>query len=286
MPSAPVTLGELTTELEARFAVAGVDSPRLSAQLLAAHALGWERFRVVLEREMPLEAGTVRAIRELGARREAGEPVDKIVGVREFYGRDFAVSSDVLSPRPETEGLVEAALDFLGNRAATVADLGTGSGCVGVTMAAECAALGVVGVELSAAALPLARANSARHGVAERVQLVRADFGLPLFRPGSLACVVANPPYLTEAELREVSREVRDHDPSCALVAGPQGTEAIRSVAACAAAALAPGGAVFVEIGCNQGPAAANILTGTGFFDVYIERDLSGLDRIACGRKG
>ena len=213
------TIAELLGEADALLREAGVDSPRLSAQILAARALGCDRVRLVVDARRVLGAGEAAGVRELVARRAAGEPVAYILGEKEFYGLDFAVSPAVLVPRPETEHLIEEAERRLGRDAAIhFADLGTGSGCIAVTLAVRFKDARGLALDRSAAALDVARGNARRHGVDERLQFLRGDMGGVWARAASLDLVVSNPPYVSEAEYRTVSFEVADYEPRSALV--------------------------------------------------------------------
>ena len=270
------TIAELLAEADALLREAGVDSPRLSAQILAAHALGCDRVRLVVDARRVLGAGEAAGVRALVARRAAGEPVAYILGEKEFFGLDFAVSPAVLVPRPETEHLIEEAERRLGRDAAiSFADLGTGSGCIAVTLAVRFEGARGLALDRSAAALDVARGNALRHGVDGRLQFLRGDMGGVWARPASLDLVVSNPPYVSEAEYRTVGFEVADYEPRSALVpdmggtSGKEGGEAsgdapavagksdglecYRALTPRAAEALRPGGLLLLEIGWDQG---------------------------------
>lgn len=285
--SRALTVREILGKTETYLLDKGVDSPKLSAQLLLAQALGLDRLGLILAMDRPLTPDELDAVRPLVARRGRGEPVALILGTREFYGLDFAVTTDTLIPRPETEGLIDRAKElFPDSPPEAFADLGTGSGCLAVTLAVTFPqALGLA-LDLSPAALAVARQNAARHGVENRVSFFEGDFSRLPAREGGYALIVSNPPYVSVAEYRECSREVRDFEPQSALVPGETGLEAIPVVAATAFRALASGGWLLVEIGWRQGPDAAAILTAHGFTDVAVRRDLAGHDRIVEGRRG
>lgn len=210
----------------------GSASPRLDAELLCAHALELRRLDLYLQFDRLLGSTELSAVRELVRRRGQGEPVAYITGERGFYGRVFEVTPAVLVPRPETEALVERALQRI--RAARemtemrVADLGTGSGCIAVTLAAECPGLQVTATDGSTAALEVARRNALRHGVGERVALVATSWADEL--DGTFDLVVSNPPYVTSAELADTDRDVREHEPMVALDGGADGLDAYRAL--------------------------------------------------------
>lgn len=277
---------EILGKTERYLADKGVDAPKLSAQLVLAQALGLDRLGLLLAMDRPLTSDELDAVRPLVARRGHGEPVAQILGVREFYGRDFAVTPATLIPRPETEGLVDRVKElFPDGRLAAFADLGTGSGCLAVTLAVEFPQASGLALDASPDALAVARQNAARHNVGERLTFVDGDFTTLPGLDGGYACIVSNPPYVSEAEYRECSREVRDFEPKSALVPGPTGLEAIPVVAATARKSLASGGWLLVEIGWRQGPDAAALVASAGFVDVAVRRDLAGRDRLVEGRR-
>lgn len=292
--AAGATVGALLHEAEALLAAAGVDSPRLSAQVLAAHALGLERHDLLLSRARALTPAEAARARALMRRRAGGEPVAYITGCREFYGLDFEVGPAVLVPRPETEHLLEQAEALFSRDAALVfADLGTGSGCLAVTLARRFPAARGLALDASAAALAVAGGNARRHGVAGRLLLLRADFGRPFAAPGALDLVLANPPYVSQADYLHTPAEVRDFEPRSALVpavpaagGAADGLECYRALAPRAAEALRPGGILLAEIGCEQGAAVRAIVDGCGVFaDVRVLPDLAGLDRVVAARR-
>jgi release factor glutamine methyltransferase len=207
----------------------GSTSARLDSELLCAHALGLRRIDLYLQFDRPLDETELTSIRELIRRRGKGEPVAYITGTREFYGRPFHVTPDVLVPRPDTETLVQQAVAFLRDRPGAelrVADLGTGSGCIAVTLAAEVAAVRAVGTDVSAAALDVARANAVALGA--DVSFVECSWADCL--DGAFDLVVSNPPYVTTEEFETVDRDVRDFEPRGALLGGDDGLDAYRAL--------------------------------------------------------
>jgi release factor glutamine methyltransferase len=207
----------------------GSSSARLDSELLCAHALGLRRIDLYLQFDRPLDETELTSIRELVRRRGKGEPVAYITGTRDFYGRTFSVTPDVLVPRPDTETLVQHAVAFLRARPGAelrVADLGTGSGCIAVTLAAEVPGIRVIGTDVSAAALDVARANATSLGL--DVVFVERSWADGL--DGSFDLIVSNPPYVTTAELAGVDRDVRDFEPHGALLAGEDGLDAYREL--------------------------------------------------------
>ncbi|WP_207259611.1 peptide chain release factor N(5)-glutamine methyltransferase [Desulfovibrio sp. Huiquan2017] len=267
--------------------LSGVDSPRLSAELLAAHALGCSRLALNLERGRVLTGAELAAVEALIARRAAGEPVAYILGSREFYGLDFVVSPAVLIPRPETEHIVEGVeARFTKKQAFRFADLGTGSGILAVTLTTLFPEARGVAVDISADALDVARANAEAHNVADRLDFLQADFTVETVE-GAFDLVVSNPPYVTEAEFEAASHEVTGFEPTGALVSGADGLDHIRAMLPGVAAMLNPRGWLLMEIGCGQGQTVINIIIDKRplFEEVGVEKDLAGRDRVVVARK-
>ncbi len=213
----------------------GSSSARLDFELLCAQALGLRRIDLYLQFDRPLDEQELTSIRELIRRRGKGEPVAYITGTREFYGRPFRVTPDVLVPRPDTETLVQRAVAYLRDRPGAelrVADLGTGSGCIAITLAAEVPATHAVATDISPAALEVARANAIALGI--DVELVGCSWADGL--EGAFDLIVSNPPYVTTEELESVDRDVRDFEPRGALLGGEDGLDAYRSLLASIAA--------------------------------------------------
>lgn len=209
----------------------GSSSARLDLELLCAHALGLRRIDLYLQFDRPLDETELASIRELVRRRSKGEPVAYITGTRDFYGRTFSVTPDVLVPRPDTETLVQHAIAYLRARPGAelrVADLGTGSGCIPITLAVEVPGMRVIGTDISASALDVARANAITLGV--DVGFVECSWAAAL--DGSFDLIVSNPPYVTTAELAGVDRDVRDFEPHGALLGGEDGLDAYRALLA------------------------------------------------------
>lgn len=281
-------LREFLNVCAARLAAAGVDSPRLSARVLAAHVLGCSGLELALRAETPLSPETAQAMEALISRRAAGEPVAYVTGVKEFHGRDFAVTPAVLIPRPETEEMVEAVLAAGLPDHARFADLGAGSGCISVVLAAERPGWQGCMLDISAAALAVAARNAARHAALNRLSPVRGDLRAPPLAPAAFDLIVSNPPYVSAAEYAEISPEVRDFEPAAALVPDPGGLALIRAVARAAAWLLRPGGLCFVEHGATQGQATREIfIQAGGWAQTDTGKDLAGHDRwCRCRRAG
>ena len=279
-------LKEILREATEGLTRAGVDAPRLSARLLACRALGCSRPELETRADDALSPQQQAAFAKLLDRRILGEPVARILGEREFFGRIFAVTGATLVPRPETELLVELALARLPVAELVFADLGTGTGCLGVSLCAERPAWKAVLADISVPALRVAADNAARHGVEQRVLCVQGDLCVPFFQPASLDCIVSNPPYVSEAEYRTLPPEVRDFDPRSALVPGRSGLEHIRALALRAAEALRPGGLLLMEFGAEQGRAVEEMFRARpDWADIHIHRDLAALERCVEARR-
>jgi len=272
-------LSAATTEL----AALGLDAPRLSAELLAAKALGLSRLGLVMQAKDFFTDETFVQFRSLVARRAKGEPVAYLLGEKEFYGLNLRVSPDVLIPRPETELLVDEALRlFPSGSPLRFADFGTGSGALAVALAHVFPKAHGLAVDLSAQALEIARHNARAHGVEQRLDFLNADFTTLELAPASLDLIVANPPYVTEAEYAELSHEVSGFEPGLALMSPDAGLAHIRGLAPVAAQALNPGGALLCEFGSSQGRAVLEIFRdpALSFTQPAILRDYAGLDRV------
>ena len=267
---------------------AGVDSPALSAQLLAEKVFSLSRIQLITEQGSTVEPRLISEFDELVKRRASGEPAAYILGVKEFYGLEFKVGPGVLIPRPETEEIVEKVQDlFTADDEFFFADFGTGSGILAVTVANLFPKARGIAVDLSADALAIAQQNAQLHGVADRVQFVLADFNKPILADGRYDLLLANPPYLCEAELSDISQEVAAFEPVSALVSGPDGDEDIKGSAPRIGDALKKGGTVFMEIGYLQGRVAHDIFDSCTYFSgcVEVHKDLSGHDRIVVAKK-
>jgi len=262
----------------ARLTEAGIaDAPR-DARRLMAHALGIASDRLALHLRDPLDPAARARFDAAIAARARRQPVAQITGRRRFWGRAFAVTRDVLDPRPETETLVAAALH---RPAARILDLGTGSGCILLTLLAEWPAARGTGTDISRAALAVAAANARALGVADRARLIRADWTRGLTGPYDL--IVANPPYIAAGELPGLAAEVRDWEPPGALSPGADGLAAYRAILPALPALLAPGGPALLEIGPTQGPAVATLACTAGMVATILP-DMDGRDRVVCAQ--
>jgi len=274
------TLGDLRRSGRARLAAAGVDSAALDATLLLCAAAGERREAVMAYPERMVEPRAADAYRVMIDRRAAREPVSRILGRREFWGLDFSVAAPVLDPRPDTETLVRAALDWLeGRPAARIADLGTGSGCVLLALLHERPEDRGLGIDISDEALGVARANAASLGLAARASFAVGDWTSEL-PDGAVGLIVSNPPYIPHQDIAGLEPEVAVYDPIGALDGGSDGLDAYRRIAADLRRVVAPGGAAFLEIGAGQEDDVAPLLEQGGASAVQRFPDLSG--RIRC----
>ncbi len=257
------------------------DSPRADADILLAHVLGRPRSYLLAWPERDLSPGQWTAFQALVERRARGEPVAYLTGSREFFGLDLAVSNAVLIPRPETELLVEAALERLPGGSCMVADLGSGSGAIALAIAKMRPDTRVVAVDASRQALEVARTNAERLGL-RNVELREGDWckGLADER---FAMIVSNPPYICEDDPHLARGDVR-FEPAMALASGADGLDAIRAIVACAPLHLSPGGWLLFEHGFDQAEAVAGLMRKAGFIDVESLRDLLGHERVTLGR--
>ena len=257
---------------------AGLEGGPREARLIMAHVLGLEPGQLAARGDDALAGEVLETARALVARRAAGEPMSHIRGWREFWGRRFAVDGRVLDPRPETETLIAAALE---QPFAEVLDLGSGSGCILLTLLAESPQARGVGTDLSPAALEVARANAEALGLAGRAGFIEADWYGKL--RGKFDLVVSNPPYIAAGEMAGLQPELA-HEPRMALTDEGDGLGAYRAITAGLMRHLAPGGRVLLEIGPTQAAAVGALLEAAGCIDVATLPDLDGRDRVVAGR--
>jgi release factor glutamine methyltransferase len=277
--SVAALLRDATTELEA----AGIDTARLEAELLLAHACGWTRAMLWARLRDPVPATARDAFDEALLRRRRREPFQYIIARQELWSLDFVVTPDVLIPRPETEVLIEVTLAALRARGPaeqplTLCDVGTGSGCIAIALARELPAATVWAIDASLAALRVARLNAARFGVADRIRFIGSDLltAVPRVRVDAL---VANPPYVRSADLADAQPELA-WEPRAALDGGPSGLDTIERLVRAAATQVRPGGLLAVEIGAEQGPAVRELAVAAGWNNVTVVPDYGGRPRV------
>jgi release factor glutamine methyltransferase len=268
-----------------------IPSPQLAAELLLMHVLGCDRGYLHSHPEQPLPPEAASLYFDLTAERATGKPTQYITGHQEFWGLDFEVTPDVLIPRPETELLVEAALELAGrtqhSESCRIVDVGTGSGCIALALAAELSRAEIHAIDISAAALAVARRNAARLGLAERVRFWEGDLLAPLIErgwSGSIDLVVSNPPYVGAAEIGFVQREVRAFEPRLAWSASDDGNAIYQRLFPPALEALKPGGRVLVEIGFLKREPVTGFLKES-WTEIDVREDLAGLPRVVIARK-
>ncbi len=274
-----MTLRQHLTAAKARLVGAGLEPPEAARDVLylAMHVLGWDRATVHARDLDPPPDGFAVAYDAAIERRTQREPVAYITGVQEFWSRDFAVSPAVLIPRPETELIIEEAMSMA---FVTVADIGTGSGCLAVTIAAEFPRARIVATDISAPALAVARANAQRHDVAGRIEFKETRYLDGIAGPFDL--IVSNPPYVTDREYETLAPEVREAEPRSALTAGADGLDDIRQVLQCAATMLAPGGRLLLEMGHQQAEAVTDLVGSDRQLQlIAIRSDLQRIPRMA-----
>lgn len=282
-----MTLRDHVTAARARLVAAGIDPAEASrdAVLLGRHVLAWDAAAWLTREIDPAPPGFEASFAGLVERRAAREPVAYIRGVQEFWGREFLVTPAVLIPRPESELIIESALAYIGEtHGRAVCDIGTGSGCLAITLAAERPAARIVATDVSEAALGVARANATRLGVSDRIAF-RAGAYLA-GAEGPFDMIVSNPPYVTEREYATLAPEVRAFEPTAAFTAGPDGLRDIRHIVSLSAGALAPGGVLIMEIGHDQAEAVRSLVAPANPLRlVDIRRDLQGIPRTLIAQR-
>lgn len=281
--NADCSIAEVLKKASAVLDSAGVPEPRREAGSLLSFVLAKDRTFLISHAEDQVSDDSFERFREFVERRAAGEPLQYITGVQDFFGREFRVTSNVLIPRPETELLVEAALEIGGgaNAAPLICDVGTGSGCIAVTLLCEVPGSRVIAVDKSAAALEIARLNSQKHSVADRAVFLVSDcFDALDSGEYQFDLVVSNPPYVAGAVVAGLQREVRDHEPLMALSPGPDGLSVIRRLLKEAPAFLKPKGHMLMEIGFDQGEAVRSLVDDDVWSLLDILPDLQYIPRI------
>jgi release factor glutamine methyltransferase len=278
----------------ARLEAARVPSAALAAELLLLHLLQHDRAWLYAHPEHALDAGQLAQYDDLPQRRAAGTPVQYLTGRQEFWGLEFEVNPSVLIPRPETEHLIEVALDRLAgrrNEPLRIADVGTGSGCIAVALAREFPQAQITATDISPAALEVAGRNAARHGVPDRIGLVQTHLLQPYLAasepPAPLFdLIVSNPPYVGRAEQRGLQREVVDHEPHEALFAGQRGLDVYPQLIAQAAKLLKTGGVLILELGYGQAESVAALFAAHDTWTaIRITNDLAGIPRVLAAER-
>lgn len=266
----------------------GTESPEFEAEVLLRRLLGWDRTQLFTRMTEPFPSDLETRWKSWVERRVQGEPIQYIVGDQEFYGRDFIVSPAVLIPRPETELLVEGVLQegksLFGHQPVCIAEVGTGSGCISISIALEASSWTITTVDLSSEALGVAYKNASSYGVLERVELLQGDLLEPLMpMADQFQIFVSNPPYISSCEMLELEKQVRDFEPHLALHGGEDGLNPYRLI--CEGLALWKNlRLIAFEIGADQGKAVESLVQSIpGVFKTEIRRDYAGLDRMVFG---
>ena len=279
------SISDLLREASQALRDAGVPEARREAGSLLSHVIGKDRTFLISHAEDIVARDDLARFREAVARRASGEPLQYITGVQDFYGREFRVTTDVLIPRPETELLVEAALEVIAHKPAPlICDVGTGSGCIAITLVCERTDARAVAVDVSAPALAVAEDNSRRHGVSDRMRFTISDCFESVDRT-AFDLVVSNPPYVAAAALSGLQREVRDHEPLVALSSGADGLDVIRRLLRDAPAFLKTDGYLIMEIGFDQGEKVQRLINENLWRLDEIRPDLQGIPRIVLVQK-
>jgi release factor glutamine methyltransferase len=278
-----MTVLDVLQSTTAYFKKRGIESPRLNAEHLLAHALGRTRMELYLEFERTLGETELAPLRELVRRRGEGEPLQHLLGTVEFCGRIFLCDKRTLVPRPETEELVGFLTSNDEHRTSNIVDVGTGSGVIALSLASKVPEAQIVGVDVSKEALSLARENAERLGLSERVQFLQGDLLEAV--DGKFDLIVANLPYIAAQDRHTLSREVL-HDPEVALFAGARGDELVRELIEQAPGRLRPGGLLALEIGLGQSEALLSALAEKKNRDIYSKNDYSGVIRFLFARYG
>jgi release factor glutamine methyltransferase len=280
------TIGRVVRWATDDFKARGLSSPRLDAEVLLAYALGIERMRILVDHDRPLSPDELARYKELIRRRRTHEPVAYLRGEREFYGRTFRVDRNVLIPRPDTEALVDVALERTAPRSAfgRALDLCTGSGCVAITFARERPTWRVDAIDVSPAALAVARDNAHRLGAIWNVRWMTGDLFAPLTAARDVyELVTANPPYIPDEEVLTLDADVRDHEPRLALAGGADGLSLTRRIVDGAPQFLAPGGVLALEVMAGTSDAVSTLLDRRGYSAISVRRDYGGNDRVVSG---
>jgi release factor glutamine methyltransferase len=267
---------------------ARIDSPALTADLLFGFVLGWDRVRLLSHAEQEIDDEAWDRLHRLIHRRANGEPLQYLAGEQEFYGLAFKVTPAVLIPRPETEILVEKAIDLIRSHApssARFADIGAGSGCIAVSVAHHIPSSIGWAVDISAVALKIAQENAKRHGVENRIRFVQSDLFECFPQKPCLDFVLCNPPYVALDEYDSLPTEVKNHEPHEALFGGASGLDVYGRLVPEAAARLVAGGFLLLEVGVGQAPQVGQIVEKEGFLLQPVLNDLQGIPRCLIGQK-
>ena len=285
------TISQAITEGAGRLHASGIDQERRTAGLLLCHVMGIDRTRLLTRSEEQIDEAQYLAYLALVVRRAAGEPAQYLTGHQEFYGLDFIVTPDVLIPRPETEFLIERVMNLVEESkqdSPLIVDVGTGSGCIAVTIAMQRARARMIATDASPAALNVARTNAERHGVRDRIEFLEGDLFAPLAErglEGAVDVVASNPPYVSEERPELIQREVYEWEPHQALFGGGDGIDFYRRLLADGLKYIKPGGYLVVETGYGQHDSIRNAVAATSWNLVDVTLDLQDIPRTLTMKK-
>jgi release factor glutamine methyltransferase len=279
------TIQKLLTWITAHFTEKNIDAPRLSAELLLSHILALKRIELYTQFNRVVEKEQLSRLHELVKRAAGNEPIAYLTGKKEFYSLEFEITKDCLIPRPETELLVERAVEFLRSRNGEqlVCDLCTGCACVAVAIGTKFANCKILATDISDTALSVAEKNVVKYGLQNRLKLLRGDLFEPIVPdPVKFDLIVCNPPYVSQPQYENLPKNVKDFEPKQALLAGTDGLDLIKKIIASAGAFLKPAAALMLEIADDHGPAVRKLLEDATLYEnISIEKDYSGRDRLA-----
>jgi release factor glutamine methyltransferase len=269
----------------------GIDAPRLSAELLLSHVLSLKRIELYTKFDKIVSEEQLNKLHNLVERAGKHEPIAYLAGKTEFYSLELDITSDCMIPRPETELLVERAIEFLRTRSGkqSVCDLCTGSGCIAAAIAKNFSDCRIIAADISDAVLSVAAENIEKHGLKERVKLLCGDLFdpiMPHLDAGGFDLIVCNPPYVSAAEVEKLNKNVKDYEPRVALFAGDDGLDIYRRIIAKVRQFLKPDAALMLEVGYNQAQPVRELLEKAGYFgEITFEKDFRGIDRLAIAKR-
>lgn len=277
------TLTALLKDVKSEFEEIGLETPIQDARLLLQHAAGISYEELLMTSKRLATESEIKTLNELARRRKAREPVSRIIGRRGFWKSEFKISPETLDPRPDSESLIEAAIQIVQPTPKTLLDLGTGSGCLLLSLLLECPKARGIGIDLSQGAIDTAKENAARMGLSERVEFLATDWNG--FLPDrKFDVVLSNPPYIPDGDIDDLEPEVALFDPRLALAGGEDGLECYRHLAKILPGLVKPEGWIFLEIGHTQAKDVKDVLAASGITVLHIIPDLSGNDRVIAAR--
>ncbi len=260
----------------------GVDEPRLSSELIITYVLNIKRLDIYLQFERVLTEEEISKIRALLKRRSEHEPIQYILGETEFYGLKFSVDQSVLIPRSDTEILVQTAVEYIADKPLSIFEIGTGSGCISISLAKKCKNVNIISCDISDQARKLAASNAKLNGVAEKIRFINMDI-LKKFPDSKFNVIISNPPYISKTVIGSLDKQVKDFEPLGALTDGGDGLTFYRRINEIIPEILNTGGSVFLEIGYDQAESVRNIFEKS-LKDIKIMRDYSGNNRVFTGK--